>query len=103
MRLLDDVSEFVGQQPVTTLGAWLVLVRPEHNIGACCQRPRAQGRGGIVGGCASVNPHRGEVERERVLHVLSGGGRQRPPACRGGALQVMFDSDQLVVRWAIAR
>ena len=34
MRLLDDVSEFVGQQPVTTLGAWLVLVRPEHNIGA---------------------------------------------------------------------
>ena len=43
MRLLDDVREFVGQQPATARGARLVFARPEQDVGPCGQRPRAQG------------------------------------------------------------
>jgi len=61
MRLLDDMCELVGQQPVTTGDAWLVFAHPEQYVGPYCQRSSTQSRGGIVGGRAGMHPYPGKV------------------------------------------
>jgi hypothetical protein len=102
MRMLDDVREFVGRQPITAWAARPVIFHSDRYVGPGDQRSRGTRRVDIVGGWAGVDAHRGRVERERALPWRQRGSRKRRPASRGGASQVVFDLRRLLARRAVA-
>jgi hypothetical protein len=131
--LLHDMCQLVREHPPALYGLQTTGVVTEHDLVAHRVRPSRYGRRGLGCFGVGVDPHSRETRPEPAFHgraqdrverppstsadhvehtrrvqhsstlALPGGSRQRRPACRGGALQVVFGSRQLVARRAIAR
>ena len=83
-RLLDDVCQLVGDEPLAKPAPGLVLARPEEDVLADRESPGPQHRGCLDGRSVRVDADPGEVVTEALLEGRPDACRQRRPARRHG-------------------